>query len=206
MKFMKGSKSFITIFAVATLFSIALSSCATEGSVTQAPGLVPGDIRMKTKTSEGQESNRNNDYSLQDGSTSDPKNDGSPNGSSIKQETPQNSEKDIPGRGPVETEKNPFLPSNFPSDIIPIAYEPMVIDAGERSSTEWFVVLEFNSIKDANTALYDLVERSNLTILTTDEGSDGGFVWDVVKNNQSLSVVSMEHENAAILSIDISQL
>lgn len=205
MKFMNGFKKLITTFTVATLFSVVLISCAAEGSVSQAPGLGPGEIRMNTKASDGEKNSQTNEHSLQDGSAPENTDDGVSNDSSIKQETPQNSEKDIPGRGPIETEKKPFLPSSFPSNIIPLAYESTVIDAGERSGTEWFVVLEFRTIDDANTALYDLVEKSNLTIVTTDEGTDGGYVWDIVKNNQNLSVVSTEYEKSAILSIDISQ-
>lgn len=112
----------------------------------------------------------------------------------------------IEGRQPVEVEKSNTLPESFPIDVFPIPDGAAIVDAGERSSDAWFVVLSESSLGSARVLLDEFaraatftVAESNQTATTIEEtqtgsGSTACQITGFAENDSSASAFLINFE------------
>src|SRR5699024_8688888 len=113
-----------------------------------------------------------------------------------------------PERTPVEeAPKNTEPPEAFPLDGSLLPEGAQIDDVGERSATEWFVVLRAEDTAAASTLLDEIIASGGYSV--TDEGStsEGERYASFEGNGLTVDalIIAGEGDDVALLSMDILQ-
>ena len=110
---------------------------------------------------------------------------------------------EIEGRQPVEIEKNQTLPVSFPSQEIPIPSSAQIDDAGERSTSNWFVVLRYDSIAEAQKALETLAEDGSFAIALDETDSNSEFAATLTRDAIIIEAYAFDDAGTALLNLEV---
>lgn len=113
-----------------------------------------------------------------------------------------------PERTPVEeAPKNTEPPETFPFDGAFLPEGAQIDDVGERSATEWFVVLRAEDTAAASMLLDEIIASGSYTV--TDEGSTSeGERYATFEGNGRVIdalIIAGDADTEALLSLDILQ-
>ncbi|MEB4616033.1 hypothetical protein [Leucobacter sp. M11] len=123
-----------------------------------------------------------------------------------------------PEIGPEPT-KTAELPASFPTDLVPLAADAVIDDAGERGAGLWFAVLRYPDAAAANAALDALIEAGGFAVLSDESGLPGERTAQLEtaqvqvsaliapsEESESSGAESPGAEGAVLLSLDITAL
>lgn len=196
--------------AVAAIVFIGLSGCAPEPS---ADGGASGDTSSASASMEAKANSSGTGESAAAGdgagADEDPGSDASAAGAGDHKangDASGNSESGWPEQGdPQDTPKSTTLPASFPvaSFIVPDGAD--IDDAGERSASEWYLVLVADDRAGAEELWRTIISSSGFTESDRSETGDGGVAATLTSGALSVSALQIPQKNGSVLlSFDIT--
>lgn len=184
---MQRIKAFSTL-VVALMLSAGLFACAPEPEPGKAPEASPG----LTPNSIG----RWNDGQREEGHQLEGE----------KTDTSEGSGSYLGGRDPVEVEKTQELPATFPLDIVPIPQGAVIDDSGERSSTEWFVVVRTASLGEATDMVKRIIADGNFAVESEEVNDDGGVSQQLKSERARVQSFTFTGDGNGFVNLEVQLL
>lgn len=192
----------VSVIAIVSL--VLFTGCAPEDSAsTDDPGLKPGAIGGLVDGSSNRSSSED---------TTKPGTDGSSSGSDTKRPPAQfegeevDATPDFSGRKPIDVPKSTSLPASFPNARFPVPQDAVIFDAGERSATSWFVVLEFSDVDAARQSFRTLASEADLPVTQDDGDASTGITVAAEDGTAVMQGISTSHEGRVLLSLEFEVL
>lgn len=123
-----------------------------------------------------------------------------------KTDSSEGSGSHLGGREPVEVEKSHDLPATFPLEAVPIPPDSIIDDAGERSETEWFVVVRTTSLAAANEVVRSITQAGDFTLESEEVNDDGGLSQEFVSERARISSLTFLDGSTGFANLEVKLL
>lgn len=106
---------------------------------------------------------------------------------------------------PAAEQKTTALPASFPSDRFAVPAGAAVDDTGERSTTEWFLVLRAANQSDADQLWQSVISGSGFTATEITAGADGSQTATLTRAGLAAVAVTIpQSDGSVLLSYDLT--
>lgn len=184
--------------ALTVATSLALTGCAPEDGPDQNADLKPGTIG-------GLDEPSTNGVTMKEPDGAEPAESDDGEKTARPEFEGENGDitPDLSGRVPVDVPRESELPESFPTDVFPLPAGITIYDAGERSSSAWFAVLECRDFAEADELLRLIVAGAGLSITEELIDADGALSASARAAHAEIDALSLRVDGKTLLSLEL---